>query len=80
MRPPTHVTIPLLPACSTPVLATLLAYVSTSEGSAVEGASLLLLYSVGYVVPLLLAATFTVRAVVLVCEGRGSNARCIKKV
>ena len=47
-----------------------------------QGASLLLLYSVGYVVPLLLAATFTVRAVFLVCEGRGSGngRRRIKRV
>ena len=51
----------LLAACSTPVLATLLAYVSTTKDP-VEGAELLLAYTTGYVAPLLLAASFTVRA------------------
>ncbi|KAL3156797.1 Cytochrome c-type biogenesis ccda-like chloroplastic protein 2 [Trebouxia sp. C0009 RCD-2024] len=44
--------------CSTPVLATLLAYVSTTQ-KPVEGAGLLLAYTTGYVTPLLVAATFT---------------------
>lgn len=44
--------------CSTPVLATLLAYVSTSKDP-VAGAGLLLAYAVGYVAPLLAAALFT---------------------
>ena len=45
--------------CSTPVLATLLAYVSSTDP--VQGGGLLLAYSTGYVSPLLVAATFTVR-------------------
>ncbi|KAK9820537.1 hypothetical protein WJX72_011397 [[Myrmecia] bisecta] len=44
--------------CSTPVLATLLAYVSTTEDPILGGA-LLLAYTTGYVAPLLAAATFT---------------------
>mmetsp|Transcript_1629 Transcript_1629/g.4205 ORF Transcript_1629/g.4205 Transcript_1629/m.4205 type:complete len:322 (-) Transcript_1629:88-1053(-) len=44
--------------CSTPVLATLLAYVSTTADP-VKGGVLLLAYTSGYVSPLLLAATFT---------------------
>ncbi len=44
--------------CSTPVLITLLAWVS-STGNPVLGASLLLAYAVGYVSPLVLAGTFT---------------------
>eukprot|EP00193_Tetraselmis_chui_P008797 CAMPEP_0177767006 /NCGR_PEP_ID=MMETSP0491_2-20121128/8837_1 /TAXON_ID=63592 /ORGANISM="Tetraselmis chuii, Strain PLY429" /LENGTH=125 /DNA_ID=CAMNT_0019283477 /DNA_START=1 /DNA_END=378 /DNA_ORIENTATION=- len=44
--------------CSTPVLATLLAYVSTT-GDPFKGGVLLLAYTSGYVSPLLLAATFT---------------------
>lgn len=44
--------------CSTPVLATLLAYVSTTENPLL-GALLLLSYTLGYVAPLLAAATFT---------------------
>ncbi|KAG2494435.1 hypothetical protein HYH03_007487 [Edaphochlamys debaryana] len=44
--------------CSTPVLATLLAYVS-STGDPLQGASLLLAYTCGYVAPLLVAASFT---------------------
>ncbi|CAL8460682.1 g213 [Coccomyxa elongata] len=43
--------------CSTPVLATLLAYVATSEDPFLGG-GLLLAYTSGYVVPLLMAATF----------------------
>lgn len=43
--------------CSTPVLATLLGYVAASRDPVVGG-SLLLTYTVGYVVPLLLAASF----------------------
>ncbi|KAG7015470.1 Cytochrome c-type biogenesis ccda-like chloroplastic protein 2 [Cucurbita argyrosperma subsp. argyrosperma] len=43
--------------CSTPVLATLLGYVATSKDPIVGG-SLLLTYTTGYVVPLLLAASF----------------------
>ncbi len=44
--------------CSTPVLATLLAWVSTT-GDIVLGGVLLLAYAVGYVAPLVLAGTFT---------------------
>ncbi len=44
--------------CSTPVLATLLAWVG-KEGDPVLGASLLLAYTVGYVAPLMLAGIFT---------------------
>ncbi|KAK9867225.1 hypothetical protein WJX84_011459 [Apatococcus fuscideae] len=44
--------------CSTPVLATLLAYVSTTSDPSL-GALLLLTYTTGYVAPLLVAATFT---------------------
>ncbi|XP_031738652.1 cytochrome c-type biogenesis ccda-like chloroplastic protein isoform X2 [Cucumis sativus] len=43
--------------CSTPVLATLLGYVATSKDPIIGG-SLLLTYTTGYVVPLLLAASF----------------------
>eukprot|EP00899_Mesostigma_viride_P002594 jgi/Mesvir1/12335/Mv00521-RA.2 len=44
--------------CSTPVLASLLAYVATLENPALGG-GLLLAYTTGYVAPLLIAATFT---------------------
>jgi cytochrome c-type biogenesis protein len=44
--------------CSTPVLATLLAWVATTQNLAV-GAGLLLAYTMGYVAPLILAGTFT---------------------
>lgn len=44
--------------CSTPVLATLLAWVSTTKDPIVGG-TLLLSYTVGYVTPLILAGTFT---------------------
>lgn len=44
--------------CSTPVLATLLAWVSTT-GDTILGAVLLLAYASGYVAPLILAGTFT---------------------
>ena len=44
--------------CSTPVLATLLAWVG-EKGAPVLGASLLLAYTVGYVAPLMLAGIFT---------------------
>lgn len=44
--------------CSTPVLATLLAYVATADNSLLGG-GLLLAYTTGYVVPLLTAAAFT---------------------
>ncbi|NJM95978.1 MAG: cytochrome c biogenesis protein CcdA [Phormidesmis sp. RL_2_1] len=44
--------------CSTPVLATLLAWVG-KQGDPVLGGSLLLAYTVGYVAPLILAGTFT---------------------
>lgn len=44
--------------CSTPVLATLLAWVATTQ-DLILGASLLLAYTVGYVMPLILAGTFT---------------------
>eukprot|EP00879_Flechtneria_rotunda_P018121 GHRR01019003.1.p1 GENE.GHRR01019003.1~~GHRR01019003.1.p1 ORF type:complete len:369 (+),score=127.62 GHRR01019003.1:681-1787(+) len=44
--------------CSTPVLASLMAYVSTNDDP-IAGAGLLLAYSCGYVAPLLVAATVT---------------------
>lgn len=44
--------------CSTPVLATLLAWVATTQ-NLILGAVLLLSYTVGYVAPLILAGTFT---------------------
>jgi cytochrome c-type biogenesis protein len=50
--------------CSTPILATLLAYTSTQD-SPVLGGTLLLAYTSGYVVPLLVAASATVRSSVL---------------
>jgi hypothetical protein len=46
--------------CSTPILATLLAFASTQDTPGV-GASLLFVYSLGYVAPLLVAASATVR-------------------
>jgi cytochrome c-type biogenesis protein len=45
--------------CSTPILATLLAFAMTQDTSAI-GASLLFAYSIGYVAPLLVAALATV--------------------
>ncbi|NMF83477.1 cytochrome c biogenesis protein CcdA [Nodosilinea sp. P-1105] len=44
--------------CSTPVLATLLAWISASQNPVLGGA-LLLAYATGYVMPLVLAGTFT---------------------
>lgn len=44
--------------CSTPVLATILAWVATTQ-DLILGAVLLLSYTVGYVAPLILAGTFT---------------------
>jgi cytochrome c-type biogenesis protein len=44
--------------CSTPVLATLLAWISATKDP-VLGAALLLSYAIGYVLPLVLAGTFT---------------------
>jgi cytochrome c-type biogenesis protein len=44
--------------CSTPVLATLLAWVSTTKDP-ILGSTLLLSYTAGYVAPLILAGTFT---------------------
>lgn len=44
--------------CSTPVLATLLTWISTTQDPLVGG-TLLLCYAVGYVAPLVLAGTFT---------------------
>lgn len=44
--------------CSTPVLATLLAWIASTH-DLVLGAGLLLAYTVGYVIPLILAGTFT---------------------
>jgi cytochrome c-type biogenesis protein len=44
--------------CSTPVLATILAWISTT-GDPVLGSALLLAYTTGYVAPLVLAGTFT---------------------
>jgi cytochrome c-type biogenesis protein len=45
--------------CSTPVLATLLAWISTTQDP-LMGGGLLLAYTAGYVAPLVLAGTFTV--------------------
>eukprot|EP00890_Picochlorum_soloecismus_P003710 jgi/Picsp_1/433/NSC_00431-R1_cytochrome c biogenesis protein transmembrane region len=44
--------------CSTPILATLLAYVSTTQDY-VDGGALLFAYTLGYVAPLLVVAVFT---------------------
>ncbi|MBD1935899.1 cytochrome c biogenesis protein CcdA [Microcoleus sp. FACHB-68] len=44
--------------CSTPVLATLLAWISTTKDP-ILGSVLLLFYTAGYVAPLILAGTFT---------------------
>jgi len=44
--------------CSTPVLATLLAWISRT-GDPLLGSVLLLFYAIGYVAPLVLAGTFT---------------------
>jgi cytochrome c-type biogenesis protein len=44
--------------CSTPVLASLLAWVSTTHDPLL-GSALLLAYTAGYVAPLILAGTFT---------------------
>jgi cytochrome c-type biogenesis protein len=44
--------------CSTPVLATLLAWISTTQDP-ILGSVLLLSYAIGYVAPLILAGTFT---------------------
>ena len=44
--------------CSTPVLASLLAWVATTQ-NIILGAALLLSYTAGYVAPLILAGTFT---------------------
>lgn len=44
--------------CSTPVLATLLAWVANTQNT-ILGAALLLSYTAGYVAPLILAGTFT---------------------
>ena len=44
--------------CSTPVLATLLAWIGTTQNPLL-GAGLLLSYAIGYVAPLVLAGTFT---------------------
>jgi cytochrome c-type biogenesis protein len=44
--------------CSTPVLATLLAWISTTQDP-ILGSVLLLFYAIGYVAPLILAGTFT---------------------
>ena len=46
--------------CSTPILASILAYVSTQNAPA-TGASLLFTYSLGYIAPVIAAATATVR-------------------
>lgn len=59
--------------CSTPVLATLLAYVSAS-GDPLRGGALLLAYSLGYVAPLLFAASATVR---LTGSGRAGVLRIV---
>jgi cytochrome c-type biogenesis protein len=52
--------------CSTPVLATLLAWVASS-GDPLTGGSLLLAYTTGYVAPLLVAATVTVSMLDALC-------------
>lgn len=44
--------------CSTPVLATLLAFVSSTQDP-ILGGSLLLSYTIGYTVPIIIAGTFT---------------------
>ena len=44
--------------CSTPVLATLLAWVAQTQNT-ILGATLLLFYTIGYVAPLIVAGTFT---------------------
>jgi cytochrome c-type biogenesis protein len=44
--------------CSTPVLATLLAWIATTQ-DLILGGVLLLFYTAGYVAPLILAGTFT---------------------
>lgn len=44
--------------CSTPVLATILAWISTTKDP-ILGGSLLLCYTAGYVAPLIIAGTFT---------------------
>ncbi|PSN10809.1 cytochrome C biogenesis protein, partial [filamentous cyanobacterium CCP5] len=44
--------------CSTPVLATLLAWISSRQDPVLGGA-LLLAYAIGYVLPLVIAGTFT---------------------
>lgn len=44
--------------CSTPVLATLLAWIATTKDP-ILGSALLLSYTIGYVAPLILAGTFT---------------------
>ena len=44
--------------CSTPILATLLAYVSTTDNY-IQGGALLFTYALGYVAPLLAVAVFT---------------------
>ena len=54
--------------CSTPVLATLLAYVATTHDP-FAGAGLLLCYTTGYVAPLLAAAAFTVGPRSATCHG-----------
>lgn len=46
--------------CSTPILASLLAFAATQDAPA-AGATLLFTYSLGYIAPLLVAATATVR-------------------
>jgi cytochrome c-type biogenesis protein len=45
--------------CATPVLATVLAYVTTQEGALLYGAALLFVYALGRGVPIVLAGTFT---------------------
>lgn len=46
--------------CSTPILASILAFVTTQQAPAVGG-SLLFVYSLGYIAPLIAAASATVR-------------------
>lgn len=48
--------------CSTPILASLLAFAATQDAPA-AGAGLLFAYSLGYIAPLLVAATATVRPI-----------------
>lgn len=62
--------------CSTPVLASILAFASTQDSPA-AGGLLLFLYSCGYVAPLLVAATAAVRES---REREGGGKSCVLRV